>query len=672
MTNLPLVALLWLIPGLPMQGQQRGQVKQLEGVGRTFRNNDAVILALADVLTIPEPHRRFMWYIWREDVPPPRLKSEVRLAKGQRDLRSLRTISLAANAASQGAFIFRPIILADGHLLRLDIRVFDPELRSWPKVRDEFGFDPQFSLLITRDLAEFSSDAFFDSLRLTFIEAKGKEWTEERTIDHPGGVFKYPDGSFGLDPSGNEIVEKELEAGRYTAELHFRQKAGQVSVSRRWCRQRFAADKNIDVLRFNSPDIDPVAFAQLQAEVGTIAPVVSDRCFKWRILSTLKDFKAGEDGIFKAVFGGQHYEAKGVRTSKDQKEATDLDLFLEDLGIGSKGNRIKQFHCDLLWEAITESDVTGKGRAIFAANAATARLVNAKGYGTVDVRDKDIDLNQQLFANLRDPFSVAQAFELIFPDRNGLPRIGLFNGQGVLQEETPSGQGGVVDNHKVPQPRTHRLFGWLACASCHGADHDYFQPVNREKSVRKILAGELNPNLLLFPISVGASKADPRLKLIEQYGADLNGQLAQGRLDFQRTVRECVELGPGSVWEGSDAKNHPGWEDVGRLASEHLTQESWQWFYDPVSAEEALRDLGIVLDEKDSETPEARKDRAAAVFNAVVPQTIPSLVTGIPTEDPRILALRRSVLISRQSWSLVRSIASRGVNRKAIPLKKAG
>ena len=293
-------------------------------------------------------------------------------------------------------------------------------------------------------------------------------------------------------------------------------------------------------------------------------------------------------------------------------------------------------------------------------------LFRSKGFITFDIKDKDIDLASRAFANITNPQGFAQAYEAIFPHRNGLPIVGLFNGDQALQDEAPSGQGGVVDDTTVPPPHTHRLQSSISCIRCHGK-HDFWQPVQND--IPTLYAAELRTD----PNDVGRF-LDPqnatRLRLIGQYGGDgIPRHLERNRIDFRAKIRECVEVAPGNVWEGSDPKANPGWTDVGQKVTEFLGNEWNQYIYGTIDAEQALWEIGIEVTPKQGEQEPERKRRAVAVFNRLVPVGLLSGVSGLLTEDPRIKALRVGMAVSRQDWGLVRGYVSGSIRR--TPTRKA-
>jgi hypothetical protein len=592
----------------------------------------AVLAARADLRSIPPIHHPFIRYVFERDA--------------LKDRRLLRINNLTLNYASRGYFISKAVPLYGGQLLRVDTRVFDPDDKDWRRTWEELSTDPTFSLLLTKDLLTFNTEAFFAGLPL----GGRTTWrTEEREIRHPGGPFKFPDDTGRVEESAEWV-----KPWRGTVELRFRV---QEPATRKTLLARFDAEK-IDVIRANAPDVDSVAFTDLQRLTASVAPIVSAPYLRYRMLSSIV-----EDGLYQQVFGGLFYKFKGIKKSKD-KDTTDLDLFLENLGIGSKGDRLKALLARLngdLRAGILKSQVTGKPRTVVFLPSLVGRDVNAVGSLTLDIKDKDIDLAQRAFANLADPFKFVQAYEVIFPSQNGLPVVALFNGNQELQDEAPSGQGGVVDDTTVPAPHTHRLQSAISCIRCHGAKADFWQSVSND--VPKIFA----PDLAYDPANLNTF-IDPtykqRLQLIGQYkGGGIDLHLSRNRLDFQRKNREAVELGIGSVWEQS---KEPGWVDVGRLASEYLGDEYNRYAYGTVSPEDALRDIGIVLADRPGETAEQRGQRATAAFNQTVPVSLLSAVAGIISEDPRIRVLRAGLSLSRQDWSLVRAfVAGSRVKRRA-------
>jgi hypothetical protein len=616
----------------------------------TANTNDAAVkMALADILLLPIEDRQYILYIWREDLE---------------DLRTLRTISLAINFSSQSPFIYRPPSLFGGKLIRLDLRNVDPAKRDWPKFREQFAFDPNFALLLSKDTINFIIE--FDKLvaRLAlFGPGEEGEVIEQRSIRHGGGALKCPKDAIGFeDGAGTVRQEMELDAGTYDIKFHLRRPGAPKKLTRE---QAVKLCENVNVVRFNSPDIDPIAFARLQQEAHSLAPIVSDKYFKFRTGTSIQ-----EEKLYKDVFGGLYFELKGIRESKDQN-VSDLDLYLQDRLVLGKGEKIEDHFNKRfadLWAFIIKSAVTAKPRAFEFLDMPT-REVNARGALTYDIFDDDIDIGQRAFARLVNPWKFVRAIEGIFPGLNGLPECVLFKGDKKLQREAPSGQGKVVDDTTRPAPNTHRLFSYQSCLACHGGRKlanrslpgdriDFWQPI--ENDALKLYRDELNPNKIYSFGSLVDSEL--RLRLIGQYTGNFQTHLARNRLDYASVVRQCVELGPGSVWEGSKG---PGWADVGQLASEFLSDEFNHYWYDPVTAEMALREIGIIIPDIKGEEAADRRVRSIKTFNLLVPVLVILNIDGLITEHPTIKALRNGLDVSRQDWALVRSLASGSRLRKA-------
>jgi hypothetical protein len=639
------------------QNWERNQV-------RTDRNL-AVNLAHSHLKSLSPAERLVTRYVWRKKVPALTLK----FPNGIPDLRSLRTIFLTMNFNSQGDFIYRPRILNDGWLVCVNLLPYDPKFETWRKVWEELSYCPDFALLFTRDFIKFNA-GFINRMGLTSTEVRDREWVEKKNITWKGGVYKWPEGTFGLEdpsnPSSREISERELEAGEWEVNIHHRVRAGGAapSVNADWISRKFDADK-VDVVRLNALDFDQAKFTEMQQMTGSLAPIVSDDYLKVRMLNSIE-----EDGLFKAVFSGLYFRFRGV--------SDDLDGFFAALGVGCKGETFEQVLARTrsdMWAGMKKSNVSGKKRAFFQANAQTAEA-DSKVFVTLDVRDKDVDLFQNFMANIQRPFEVVQAYEVIAKGNNKLPVVGLFNAQKKRQDEAPSGQGGVVDNHKMPFPQTHRLFAIGSCIFCHGVDTmsvgdqtvdtNFYQPIHND--VANLYANDFDLNR--FPPLIAD---DPRLRLIGQWTRNFEKHLNLSRLDYADAVRECVELAPGSVWEDISGQ---GLKHVARLASQYLADEYNHRMYALVTAEDALRDVGYDLPDLDGETSEQRALRAAREFDRLIPVTILSSVAGIITEDPRIKCFRPNQKQPTGSsepwtdWALVRSFVAASVRWNLVPASK--
>jgi hypothetical protein len=593
--------------------------------------NDAVRLALADVQTLAPGVRCNIRYLWIQDG-----------AKA-----SLRTSSLALNYLSRASAIFKPLPVAEGHLVRVDLRTYAPrdrDLREWFDFWEQLQFDPMFSLLLTRDTIAFAGK-LLDNLpkrkvtRTRKVTKPGPVRRETRIIVHAGGPYAAPDDSGRSWP--------DMAPGRYEIDLEWKGPPVEEDITET-VEETAVLGEGVDVLRLNAAHIDPVAFVQLQELTHTLAPVVEHRYFKSRALRTIKD-----QGVFRTIFGGLYYELRGIRKAKDvlgaDTKATDLDLFFEGLGIGSikAGLSAEQLFDKLRSDqrlAVFRSGVTGKPREVDMFHTPAAKEGNSWGAITGDVKDRDVDLGDRAFANLLNPRR--QAREAIFPAATDLPEFALFNGQGALQDEVPPD---VANDSTVPRPHTQRLEAAIGCLRCHYLDgSDGWKPLVND--VKRLLDGRLD---LFGDLSQGKNTfaADTIDRLAGLFGGDFSKNLRRNRDD----IAEATLRATGPWDDGGDQTT------IAKLAGQRLAEEFESYVYDLVDCQTALREIGLQVDRK----------RAVETFRALVPPDLRSTFAGayVP-EDPRIGALRAGLSINRTDWALVYNFAAERAQKNLAASKK--
>lgn len=550
------------------------------------RPADAVPLALADLATIPAYDRCYIRYLWSDGKPD-----------------SWRVASLALNYVSRGSVIRQPVALADWYLIRVDLRWYAPrddDLREWTHLWESFGFDPTFSLLITKDSIEFA-----EKLAELTAEAVLPVRKETRIVEHPGGPYSYP------DDSGRH--HDSLVAGRYTVDLEFNAGPHKTVKSTK--------APQVDVFRVNAPHLPQAALLDLQHQTHSCAPITEHRYFLTRALSTIKD-----KGVFREVFGGLYYDLRGIKKST-VKGATDLDVFFESLGIGNIKAGLKQ---EQLFEslrsdqrlAVFRSDITGKPREVSMFHTPADREGGSFGAITGDIKDADVDIGDRAFANLLSPRR--QAREAIFPARNGLSVFALFNGAGELQDEVPPD---VAVDSTIPPPYTRRLQSAIGCIRCHGTDDGWKPLVN---DVKRLLAGKLD---IFGDLSRGHKAVDPDTidRLAGLYTGDFRKNLQRARDD----VAEVTLRATGSFRAGETQA------DVAKVAAQTLSDEYADYSYALVDARRALRELGA----------DVNTGRSVEVFKRLMdmPTTDPN---GIYLEKPTIAAIAAGIPVLRADFSL--------------------
>ncbi len=575
---------------------------------------DYALLAIQDANSLDPTTRLFTRYITNPDY----------------NKNYLKTSSLTFAYTSRASGILRPLPVAHGLLIRVDLRYYAPreaDLAEWLGFWEQLAFDPMFSLLITRDTLDFiarvgvNPESFNKKVTHKKL-VKQPQRVEKREIEHKGGRFVWP------DDSGR--IEENAAPGRYLCHLKFNVPDKEEIVTETL---NPFTNKDIDVVRQNgnhSPEYIKYMLG-LQQLLSTQAPIVDHRYFKHRFLTTIKDKK-----VYAAVFGGLYYEFRGVKKAKDvlgkDTKASDLDLFFETLGIG---NIKAGLNSDQLFDrlrsdqrlAIFRSQITGKPREVISFQTPASKETISWGAITGDIKDGDIDIGDRSYANLLN--ARRQAREAIFPTVTGFPVFALFNDKGERQDEVPPD---IANDHTIPFPYTKRLQPAKGCIICHGIDgSDGWKPLVND--VKKLMSNKLD---IFTDFSVKDKFNNDIIdRLAGLYQGDFSKNLRRARDDLAEVTLKAT--GP---WSGGTGDQ----SDTCKLAAVQLESEMNSYMYTLVDAQQALREEGW----------EVPKERALEIFRKLHPPDerafVPEL--GIVLEDPRIAALKADIAIPREDWSL--------------------
>lgn len=576
--------------------------------------DDAVRAADADIHTLPESVRCYVRYIWLRDA----------------DQESIRRAGGALGQISRAPFVLLPYPVQGMHLVRVDLRDLsrsESDVEEIGRVWDEMDVDPAFSLLLTKDQLKFAAQLDPELLHRTVLvrrvrkeQVEAPDRVETIDIQHPGGDYVYPDGSGTV---------KNMAPGRYSVTLHWKRN-GPTRVHVEEVEVPVAeALENADLVRLDPDHIDHAVFDNLRYAAHSKAPIAELEYFCKRALEQIQDEK--ESKLFAAVYGGLYYKLRGIRRSK-VKGVTDQQLFFHDfLGFAVEDapqnaralfDRLQSDQRSLL----VVSDVTKKPRiGVFIAHAG-AKFMRSGASFTLDVKDADIDRGQRSFANLLNPFFVAS--EGIFIAPNGMLVFVLFDGDGNLVDEVPSGQGGVADDTTVPPGYTHRLQPADSCISCH--KEDGWKPFPND--VKLATSGRRGADVF-GDLGAGIRDAfSPEVvnRLVGLYGGDLNTGLRRARDDFDEATLRCQ--GP--------RKESLDQTDSGRYFCNQVMDGRNRYWYAEVTARRALHDFGL----------EAPPGKELSLFNAVLP---PGRGNGVYVpEDPTVAFMRAGVNVNRTDFAL--------------------
>ncbi len=592
---------------------------------------DAVLLAAADSLSLGD-EAPFYRYVWVTDGEPETLKA----------------MALAVNYPSHATTIVRPtpVVVGRTMLLRVDLRAYAPlnaQLEQFLKLWEDYQNDPKFSILLTKDVL---ANLRFPDGKVPVVKVRRKvkkkvevphtgeaQWrTEKRVIQHAGGDYKYPDDT-------NRVIEK-CPPGSYSVELRFKvapAPAFEFVVVEETVETKLTDVKDVDLLRLPGYHLPGQAYEDLSTRLRTAAPVVSHDYWVARHLSTIK-----QTGLFAELYGGRYYEF--MLFKRDQKKGTDEDHLLESLGLGNveAGLTAEKLFDQIRSDqriAMFKSAVTGKPRRTDFLRSPTGRDSTGIVSITHDLFDEAIDIGQHPIMNLLKFKDSGR--EGIFEQRNGLHGFWLTDGDGRLADEAPPN---LVADHQIPSPHTRRLQPAISCIRCHGLGRDDgWKPAKNE--VKQLLAKQNRRGDVLGDLTNrGNTIADALDRLAGLYQGDPeNRLLPRGRDDYAAAVLKAT--GP---WAESKDQT-----DVVNLSAARISKVWDERHYQMVTPRQALRELGLVVAEKD----------AHDVLEAVLPPAAEDAVLGIVPEDPRVVALLAGLAINRVDWDLIYGFAATRAQR---------
>lgn len=475
----------------------------------------AVNLALADARALPPEERCYYRYLFCPD--------------GQ-----FKPAALSLNMVSRNSVLVRPLPLAEGRILRADLRAYvadEHDLEDWLDVWEDFQYDPWFALLITRAAVDFAA-TIDPNVKKQFPTKK-----KRKVVDCP--VYRGADGY--------------LYNWKYVYE---------------------DVPDDFDVLRLVPAYLPQLA--ELEKLLHTRAPITSDAYFAARALTTVQN-----KGAYAQVWGGRYYDLRGIERSKKQG-VTDEDLFLQHFGVKSA----KELYATLTGDqraALFRSGVTDKPRRVDFFNVRSGRAWDFMGIGSIthDLRDRDIDVDVHPVMNLID--FKDQAREEIFVGPNGLHVYAIFDGKGKLLDEAALD---VVTDRTVPGNAAPKLQPALSCIACHEAEgsggwRGMTNDVKLLLGDRRDTFGRPRPDLDIFLDLREKDRVKAVNLLASLYAGDFSTGMRRGRDDYAKAVLQAA--GP----QGDDLA------DVARTATRALVERTRGYVYNLVDAGQALRELGI-------------------------------------------------------------------------------
>ena len=616
------------------------------------------------------------------------------------DRKITQGVSLFLNSSFGSRFAQPRIIneLANGHVLWFDLRQYassEQDQAEFINVWRNLEFDPSFSQLVTKDEVKFAIRRGFDlpvvpaEVQKTLAKViKGSVRKETKKVHIKQGWYRYPDNS-----GRRWKCPKEDD---YEVELQF-SSTDTVEIKRISTVIDLLDFDDFDVVRFNDPAIDQIAYLELQNKALNNAVIVSAEYAEMRLTRTIKDVvvdKEKDNGLFAAIWGGLYYESVNVRLAKDvifngktaaEQGKTDLDAFLNDQGVLQLDS--KEGFADLLDRlrsdqqlVVWDSGVTGKIRLVKLLNgteALTGRSVVISL--TQDVDDKNKDIAKNAFFNVGT--ITPDAIEIIYPLRNGMHGFALFNGAGVRQDRVPPG---VAIDRTIPGHGTAELQPSRSCISCHGGDGSdglklvkndlkgilgFYRHKHKVDGKRVPIGGprtDIFLDLDLLDKGHGPNNQFDRLEGL--YLGEPTLFLQRGRDDYSAAmlggakweIKDLVD-GMANPREPVDPKQPiaaPGAVPYVRMGSQRILALEDRYWYETIGASEALADWGIKC-----------KIGSVHVFGSIVqPDNLP--VGVVRPALVTFSALAEGQRVHRNEWALAQSYGSLAAKAYREQLRK--
>lgn len=543
---------------------------------------EAVEAAAADLATIPQFDQPHQWYIWLRDS-----SDEMRDA-----------MAYTLNSSTSSAIIaLKPRAVADGQLLRLDLREWWPDddrTDSDPLGADRKRFEEIISTYI---------DPYF------YVDAGGVQDVETIGIlgGNPVKILNLVGGAIPSQWPPKIIAEEggtvtiacdpfTFEGKRYTSAKTSRTNYDQaVSLKAKQGKPKAGAsseEDGKDAPRFSPVIIEQAADAatQLQALTGRNVPIVEGQRWLVKSLSVLD--------------GGLYYDLRGFRDLPDidgKPDASDQEKWLSLWGADLDSKRRTEYIGQ--WE----SGVTFQPRRAVFGVAGNTRQSTAYPLVVVteDVAEGSFDAGKHPIYTLGEGFE-HDAVEALAMQSNGLIAYALFNGAGDLQDEAPPE---IVADRTAPKGST-RLQPAISCIRCHGP-FEGWQPMPNHVQT---LLGEKAKNWRLRPIAELTNQGDfvaQLMEIAEKYSGDLTRPLQRARDDHAM-----------AIFDITDGRKAPE-------TAELVTKYYNEYVHDPISPQRACWELGVLCSEEE----------AKGNFLRLIPPSQPDEL-GLSLEDPAIQTIR--------------------------------
>lgn len=355
---------------------------------------EAVNIATLDAKQNPQLAQYFR-YVWIPDG----------------DLKRVKYLSYALNLAlSRSSVIVEPVTLANGKLVRIDLRRFTPDkadrvdiILVWEKMLETepyFHIGIQFKETKLKKSQEFKEETYTT-----------KEWVQEQGYKVQREVTKTR-----KVPVTTSVPQDYISFKR---------------VSAPYCEPPYALDGH----------------SVLEGLTLSQVPIVRYDWFLDKLLST--------------VDGGLYYDFAGVITESDGDTSAQVRTFAR---FGIDEDAVQRLQSDQRAGVLT-SKVTGKPRRIDVFRGLGGRAGTGLVMVTHDVADADLTAEGDPFLNLLEFKDAGR--EIIFEKNNGLHVFVIADGEGNIVDEVPPN---IAADHTIPAPYTKRIQGAISCIRCHGID----------------------------------------------------------------------------------------------------------------------------------------------------------------------------------------------------------
>ena len=419
--------------------------------------SDAIAHAVIDIAMVLEADQPFQRYIWIPDG----------------DKQKIAVINYAVNLAiSKASTLVSPAIVADGRLVRWDIRSLAPQDNEYAILNvlwEDLAFEPYFHITNTTATSIPTNSVQVESL-----------------ADDPPKSLRFK--------VGGELFYKSPSDEFYVLQNNVWEK--------------------------KKPEIDAQKIAVYGAHTGLEQSVLLQGMTKSNAAIVRYDFFLFK--VLSTIDGGMYYRFAGIEPKPAQ--GTAQEAFLQSLGTSQE--LVEQLRSDQR-AAIFRSNVTGKPRRIDVFYGVNVRPSSGVGLITMthDMGDDDVDHHSDPIRNLLSLKS--QSHEVIATKSNGMHIFALFDSNGGLRNEVPSK---IARDHMIPSPYTARLQAAIGCIRCHGPDEG-LKPFKNE--VQTMLSGLMD---IFEDESSKDSIPNQLDRLAGLYAGDLEKPLRRGRDDYSDAV----------------------------------------------------------------------------------------------------------------------------------------